>query len=155
VVGLALLVAAALAWLFLVPPARAQALELSSQRAGVEREHDDLARRVERLARERGVSQARSGGARRLGAVELRAVVVEVLQRLDSGSGIRLDVQEAGADPARLRLSLSGELDDVLTLIDGLRHPGGPVVLTRVSLRPQGQDTVQLELEGLQPETSP
>jgi hypothetical protein len=150
----ALLVGAALAWVSLVPPARARARALGEERAGVERERGALARRVELLERQRGLGAAAPGlGGRELGPVELRARVVEALAELDSGRGIRLDVE--GSDGGGVSLALAGELREVLSLIETLTHPEGPVVVSSLELRPSGEQAVQLRLEGVQPGAEP
>lgn len=147
VAGLVLLAVAAGVWLTRVPPARERALALARERAPLEQERLGLVREVAELE-QRLDPEAAAGPASTLGPVALRAAVVEALGPLGSAQGVRLDVS---ADADQLSLSLSGELDEVLTLIDRLTYPDGPLTLARVTLRPRGQDGVQVQVEALQP----
>jgi hypothetical protein len=152
--GLLLIAAAAIAWGALVPPARARASELSHERAGIEREREALALQVAELERRLGPGRASpDAGGSGLGAVELRVAVVEALADLTPGRAIRLDVQGPDAASPGVQLVVSGELDEVLSLIEALSHPVGPLVLSRLELRPGAQDGVQLQLQALLPGT--
>lgn len=149
--GLLLIAAGALVWVALVPSARARALELASERARLEKERDVLADRVAELERQRGPGSG--SGSPDLGPVELRAAVVEALEGFGSGHAVRLDVQGSDSASPGVRLAVSGELDEVLTLVEALTRPLGPLVVSRLDLRPSGLDDVQLQLQALLPET--
>lgn len=151
VAGLVLLAVAAAVWVVRVPPARERAAALARERAALERDRRGLAHDVAELE-QRLDSGAASGAGSMLGPVALRAAVVEALEPLTSAQAVRLDVS---ADGAELSLSLSGELDEVLTLLDRLTHPDGPATLVRVTLRPRGDDAVLVQVEARQPGAGP